>query len=53
MIWVEKEYNTGIGYTMMINRDGKPDAYYNGSIKEQGRGKPQVVGLFLAKQTQI
>lgn len=39
MIWVEKEYNTGIGYTMMINRDGKPDAYYNGSIKEQGKGQ--------------
>lgn len=39
VIWVEKEYNTGIGYTMMINRDGKPDAYYNGSIKEQGKGE--------------
>ena len=39
VIWVEKEYNTGIGYTMMINRDGKPDAYYNGSIKEQGKGQ--------------
>ena len=39
VIWVEKEYNIGIGYTMMINRDGKPDAYYNGSIKEQGKGQ--------------
>ena len=39
VIWVEKEYNTGIGYTMMINRDGKPDVYYNGSIKEQGKGQ--------------
>ena len=39
VIWVEKEYNTRIGYTMMINRAGKPDAYYNGSIKEQGKGE--------------
>ena len=39
VIWVEKEYNTGIGYTMMINRGNKPDVYFNGAIKEQGKGE--------------
>ena len=39
VVWVEKEYNTGIGYTMMINRGNKPDVYFNGAMKEQGKGK--------------